>query len=142
MNKIQELKDRIYKYNPELKELSFGCEVTFFDGFQPTSGLKRFTNAFFLCNALDKDIVKIFVKSPAQFLMIKKEHLNKVLGHPIHLEHILKAMGDRNDLCLRGRYLLIPNSSTGDIGYNLKESFDQNITDNPELLNFLLEVIK
>lgn len=116
MNKQQELKDRIYKYWPEGKTT-----------YHKSNGNNLRCSK---CGELDNydNVGKCLV---AEF-------------SPIHLEHVLRAInaGGKEVLIGSDTHMVAIRVGNMIIAYNLSKTFDQNITDNPELLDLLLEVIK
>lgn len=131
MNKTQELKERIYKHCPELKELSFGCLIK-----------------------VGENVYDIYVKDiedGSHMFSTTRWHgkilQEQILGHPIHLEHVLRAMQESYfDLvyypALTGNEMKLNICAKGkEVNYSLTKSFEQNC-ENTELVDFLLEVIK
>lgn len=58
-----------------------------------------------------------------------------------HLEHLLWAVGkDQDEIAIRGRYLLLPFNAK-DYSYDLQKSVEQNLNDNPDLTEWLHEVL-
>lgn len=124
MNKTQELKERIYKHCPELKELSFGCLIK-----------------------VGENVYDIYVKDiedGSHMFSTTRWHgkilQEQILGHPIHLEHVLRAINMPVKF-----YTKLPTVKVELCKllymYDLTKSFGQNC-ENPELMDFLLEVIK
>lgn len=128
MNKTQELKERIHSHCPELKELSFGCRVEFWnlDGYSQ------------IVQIVSKESYEKHLSNPKLDGAVN-------LGHPIHLEHVLRATRDCMGIDFgfeNGwfvQYLAMQTKKR--IEYDLTKSFEQNC-ENPELVDFLLEVIK
>lgn len=164
MTKQQELKERIYKHCPELKELTMGCRVlishpeyrnlivdTINQEIKHTVEMARqskmpdyFGDCYFVTRGYASSRPeKLLGRRGLENIFI----IEVILGHPIHLEHVLRAIGDRQDRCTfsDGSFSVF-NIITGTWNkygkYDLTKTFDQNITDNAELLEFLLEVIK
>jgi len=142
MDKIQELKKRIYKHCPELKEPSLGCEVQSSD-----KGFKRFVvgrdteNDEMFYAEIDQVGSEDQMWSTDGVLPDKQ-----ILGHPIHLEHLLIAIQKSYFNCVYypamtgGVMKLNIQIPEREANYDLTKSFDQNC-ENPELVDFLLEVI-
>lgn len=156
MNKIEELKKRIYKHCPELKKLSKGCRIKIKD-----FGTGEFSDHWINGKAPihHEDSGYLVIKHGmgwngryADFHTVYeysdgKKVYNKdveILGHPIHLEHVLRAIAKSNvsgfyidrfgQIEAKGQYEDMPV-------YIFSKSFEENC-ENPELVDFLLEVIK
>lgn len=142
----QQLKERIYALNPELKTLTMGCELIL-KGKEDNVYAK---DVYINLQDIDKDESKTLIRT----LHCNMTALGRygILGHPIHLEHVLKAM----TLSLSTSYVIdsmgyifeivdayddIVIKKVG-IKYNLTKTFDQNIAENEELVTFLLNIIK
>lgn len=90
------IRTRINELVPRLKDLSFGCEVLVED-----TDINKKEKAIFLCirDRDDKDIyADILIKrfndfSKRNYYQYFDEVLiDEIIGHPIHLEHILEAI--------------------------------------------------
>ena len=68
MNKKQAVEAKIRELNPELMELSFGCEV-------------RMTGGETLIFSKENEYLKRTIECESA-----------IIGHPIHLEHVLRAL--------------------------------------------------
>lgn len=143
MNKTQELKERIYKHCPELKELNFGCEVGY------TLRKRSHWHRVVYKEGQYVWIVTSLLGGDTWNGTTKKVHvndLNRIHAKPIHLEHVLRAINlsvfnEMYSIDVDGRIQDLNNENIY-IDYDLTKTFDQNCTDNPELVEFLLEVIK
>lgn len=123
-NKTQELKERIYAHNPELgKYCSLSERV---DG-------KKHTEVFDGDDPYTKCVYCGEVKSATSGMVIVSGYSEKP---ELHLEHVLRAINE-SPANIGGFVRDLLNN-----GYSLTKTFDQNITDNPELVDFLLSVIK
>ena len=140
MTKQQQIKEKVYASCPELKKLSFGCElesgVIVGQWYKPQWKCE--------CFYVAKDFKNMFTMSIGD---AKKE----IIGHPIHLEHLLKTIETRNgenqflelnfgtNLGMRMGYG-VEKPPTDWVAYNLSKSFDENL-ENDELVEFLLEIL-
>ena len=139
MSSIQQLKERIYALNPELKELCFGCEI-YSEKIQ--SNIKRMFVAentgtgFLLLTTKLGEVTKLPISAV------------EILGHPIHLEHVLRAyLKPRQRTVSDHGYEMLTKEEVKTIQvivemYNLSKTFDQNIAENEEMVTFLLDIIK
>ena len=144
MKKLQKLTKIIQEANPELMELSFGCRVKNYGTEfiwhhldSHTEGMNRALYENLQGTLLD---VQIPNRAVEEF---------EILGHPITLEHVLVAIGDR-DIQLGFAYLkegiLLMRQGFG----TEKEPTDYvewQLTKPPheqseEVINFLLEVLE
>ena len=156
MSKTQELKERIYKHCPELKgnipkDLPLPVR---YDGMMYYWGKDGEMVADFDSGVNDGAGFRIRgwgriqdEKSQDECAKYIEQAINSY--SQIQLQHILRAMTVNvdisNAIAGSGEYEnVISIDAGGDIYfyYNLAKSFDQNISDNPELVDFLLEVIK
>lgn len=143
MTKTQELKEHIYKHCPELKELSFGCEVE-------ENGLKQKVIDYIHMD-YDEDCSEVYTTEHRTLYQKKWRYKSsdtmKILGHPIHLEHVLRAyLKPKQRQISDYGYEMLTKEEVRVIQvivemYNLSQSFDKNC-ENQELVDFLLEVIK
>ena len=121
----QQLKERIYALNPELKALTMGCEVrTDSEKYIIASDLK------------DSYRYRVIGKHYQEFL--PEDSIVEIIGKPIELSHVLRAIGEKYSSADVGGFTrdLLNN------GYSLTKTFDQNIAENEELVTFLLSIIK
>ena len=166
----QQLKERIYALNPELKELTFGCLVRVKIGTNITQyGRSDNVMTFKVCYLKDGKMIINNTYDPDRSIV--KDDLVEILGHPIHLEHVLRAMKltghEWEKVTVKGNimHFFIPKSESvttiedgvginneqygsvtnyewWSVDYDMAKTFDQNIAENEELVKFLLEVIK
>lgn len=143
MNNPQQLKERIYALNPELKELTLGCECWVSGWYGKVTFItKRMNVSTFMVELNDEVMIRNITIYPSEDFTI--------IGHPIHLEHVLRAIAK-----IEGENVLqIDNyghityfaGSFDDMpeqyNYDLTKTFDQNIAENEELVTFLLSIIK
>lgn len=160
MNNPQQLKERIYALNPELKELTRGCEV---EGVSLKLVTSDRTDDDVDYDELhwDKDeefeyfidgteVISKDDKVPCVHQMNLQGSfiVTKILGHPIHLEHVLRAINETNPDCVwhttrTGKAMKLHICLNGkESEYSLDKTFDQNIAENEELVTFLLNIIK
>lgn len=132
----QQLKERIYALNPELKELTFGCKMT--------QNLGK-----------NADIYITSVGDGSYIYFDHKGDVNryhgsikgwKIIGQPITLNAVLRSAflsGNSLNISQLGEVFQIINGERvyGHI-YDLTKTFDQNIAENEELVTFLLSIIK
>lgn len=133
MNNPQQLKERIYALNPELKELSFGCELILKDKEDNVYAKDIYVNL----QDVDKDESKTLIRTLHCNMTALGRY--KIIGHPITLNEVIYAMReqdgnqDSNILKLCGGSMSM---------WDYKKTFDQNIAENEELVTFLLSIIK
>ena len=122
---LQEVLKKIREIN-DLERLEFGCEYSFYDTKYP-----RITISWLNWNESD---------------IPDREHKVdiKIIGLPIHLEHLLRTI----DYCS----VKIDEVKEKNLGckieikdsafiYDLTKSVEQNLTDNPELLNIVTKLL-
>lgn len=110
MNKIQELKDRIYKHCPELKELSFGCLLK-----------TKTDNSEYILKYIGENNNQHALKiqnTGALVFVNKIGDTTEILGHPIHLDSVRNIIPKE----LWGK--LIEIWDTGTIDKQSKETID------------------
>lgn len=154
MNKTQELKERIYKHCPELKELSFGCEVKMVV-YSKKHRKEINGKVLYYSIPIDGGRLKTWIVKPDNMNTLKDfgevsggfTNSTEILGHPIHLEHVLRAIQESYFNCvyypaITGSEMKLNICANGkEVNYSLTKTFYQNC-ENPELVDFLLEVIK
>ena len=121
---------KIQEVCPELMELGFGCRVIDEVG-TPEIVLWSQENW--------KGWTDVQLNGTA--IPIKKEELTEILGKPPHLEHLLRAIPNKN-FCATADGQIGCNTSDLYIweNYNLSLSLEQNL-DNPELCSFIHSLI-
>lgn len=123
---MQELTKLIQEACPELMELSFGCEL-------------KVKNVEALCICIDNGGYKNTETGANVYYDVrKKDELIKVLGHPIQLAYVLKAIGVDIALCRGGDSLEIASDS-GHCDWNLSLPLSEQ---SPETIAFLLSILK
>jgi len=85
MTNLQKLTKIIQEANPELMELSFGCEVT----FEGSVGMPHINHSATVLKTNASGTIEIYTGFPPK--SVNKEEL-EILGHPITLEHVLVAL--------------------------------------------------
>lgn len=151
MNNPQQLKERIYALNPELKALTTGCKIETtrmkYEGETYTVIGYKVVNKCgvydqLLCNMEGRTTTVKFgnVYDKNGELDFKFE----ILGHPITLNALLiaieKSKGTVSIDTIGDWY----DDDWNEVGtrYDLTKTFDQNIAENEELVTFLLSIIK
>ena len=144
----EEVRAKIIEANEDLLELSFGCEVEVVD----TIGTKRILShspmkfgkgrgrgdAYYIEDGYvvgNKYTKSIF---PDKYHIIYDDM--KIIGHPIHLQHFLKALGDINyplTVNVMG-YMLERTNDKEDAQWNLKETYDNQ---SPEFYQFAHDIL-
>lgn len=143
-NKLEFVLTKIREECPELRELSFGCEVkikkedTFYEG----KGFRRITVVTFD----DEKVVEFETTIGKRY---KLEDIAEVYGLPIQLEHLLRALGEfqdengwkvfvelfqPNELFI---YLSNDIDQQGQVFYDLTKSVTENLETNSDLTDFL-----
>lgn len=88
MTPLQQLESRIRELVPSLQELSFGCEVE-------EEGVKQ-TVIKYVHMDYDEDCSEVYTtEHPTTYYKKWRYYdsdLNKILGHPIQLHHVLQAI--------------------------------------------------
>jgi hypothetical protein len=96
MNKLQELETKIRELCPELMELSFGCEVMANLCFEDARGepIDDYNLDTFIISKHDIVEPRSSDLRVGQYVVHnQREYLvYKIIGHPITLEHVLKAL--------------------------------------------------
>lgn len=87
MTTLQELTQKIQKHCPELLELSFGCYVEFYGRLCVMKTTKAWGQFTTLYNCVQED-------GESNWFNLDDTNIT-VLGHPITLEHVLKAIALR-----------------------------------------------
>ncbi len=123
--KAQAIEAKIREVCPELQELSFGCEVevrigTFITRYGRSPNIRRFK--IFCVH----ESGYIGTSNYAKGMEISKDDITKIIGHPIHLEHVLRA-NDKNWNHVKEQY-------------DLTLSFSDNMKDE-KLVGFLYSII-
>lgn len=160
----QQIENKIRELVPELLELSFGCRVILdgevYDILYYDKGGKSFDGEVteYIGESLvlysDDGVVKMFGESDEEafdYYMPNKDEI-KIIGHPIHLEHLLLAIdrhSDTNDIDIpkicnlqedtpyQAMFLV---SKIIDY-YDLTKSLSQNLQDSPKLTTLLSDVL-
>lgn len=139
MTKLQQVEKKIREACPELMEMSFGCEVKHGAYTVKVLSAKAFGRTV---NGKEKSTFASVIASDGErvvgFVLEDKE---TIIGHPIHLEHVLRAVGT-------GRRVRIDINIIDDcIGlYNGTAESKYNLTlppskQSPELINFIHEIL-
>ena len=85
MQKLTELEEKIREVNPELKELAWGCEAHIRKG--------NCLNKYIInCTHHDTDGTKRYKVSCLDDKLFNPEDFTEIIGHPIQLQHILRAI--------------------------------------------------
>jgi len=124
----QQILQKIREVNPELLELSFGCEV------KPS----------------DSNETAIFISKDSYYhgggfrLFDSKRVSLKALGHPPQLNHLFRAIGDsiiscENIDCENLKFYIGGDNA---VLYNLTKTVEQNLDESEELRKFLSELLK
>ena len=126
MTKPQEIQKKIRELVPELQELSKGCEVVVDSKF----GIQGYGNV---------QCVKEYIKALGEVSLYGhntcgKDYNLEIIGHPIHLEHVLQAIEKKGEVLTPNGLWKLYRS------YNLFPSFEENL-ENEELCEFLYELI-
>lgn len=143
----QQIENKIRELVPELQELSFGCEVIY-----SHKGNKR--PVYFEKWVAEGEALRIFDKALQNPNVIHTIKIGEIIGHPIHLEHLLLAIERLSkekgfDLCAviqiptmgSIRFSKMYDSEKNKADYNLTKSFSQNLQDSPELTTLLSDVL-
>lgn len=163
-----EILQKIREMCPELMELSFGCEIkiddckaTFVSRYWHTAG-----------EEIEVGIFKPFFQSGDNFIKKDLKDLDfEIIGHPVHLEHLLRAIDMPGDeryetVTLKGSKLRIvsPNGKTetsieegvginneqwgtvtnycwADVEIDLTQSVEENLNSNESLREFISDVL-
>ena len=144
MNNPQQLKERIYALNPELKELTEGCRIKIWWLDNPDEREADEEAVFSERSMRDNGGVD------GKYKQIIEDNVCgtvEIIGHPIHLEHVLRAIGDIQDRCMFSdgsfsAFNMVTGTWSKYCRYDLTKTFDQNIAENEELVTFLLSIIK
>lgn len=86
---------RILDANPELLELSFGCKINIGEGhFAGSKGISPSQNPLtILTVTTDPNVFLVMTRIGIEhFRWTDIDQFCKILGHPIQLQHVLKAM--------------------------------------------------
>lgn len=167
MNNVKELTNRIHKHCPDLKEKTVGCRLlvshpeyrnivvdTITQDIKHTVEMARQSkmpdylgDCYFVTRGYASDRAeKLLGRRDLGNVFIIEE----VIGHPIQLHHVMKAIGNMLVVvdCAGNFYTLemrlndkLPRFSKCVARYDLNRSFEENMK-NRDLLEFLLEVIK
>lgn len=146
MTKQKFIESKIREACPELMELTFGCYI---------SNSKNYRLQYVGYNNR-QHCISLWKDGEQSLLFVDKVNTEEIIGHPIHLEHVLRAMQTlSNDNWQRhwvinrwGEFLNdakpeiaeLPVAAVGET-YDLTLTFEQNM-ENEELLNFLYEILQ
>ncbi len=146
MNNMKtKVQNKIRELVPELMELSSGCEVI----AVWNSDVEKETDTLH-ATVLDRHewkgwvLLHNYVRGTAK---VKTEDVKEIIGHPIHLEHVLRAVekvGKGNtytfhlDLYMGGLAEFIRATDNKTMGYNLSLPFTEQ---SDELYQFLAEIL-
>ncbi len=126
---MEKLKQKIYKLLPDLKELEFGCEI---EG-----------NHAIVVLSNNKEVL-LFWKKSKTFKWYNIERFEyKIIGKPIGLAEVLRALGEK--YAFEGTGMLLKRefgsdyySCAGMLYWNLKENLDNQSKEVIEFLNKLI----
>ena len=121
MNKQTPVENKIRELVPELMELSFGCEIDF----------GRWGDSMYFKPNL------VLSRKPVAVRYIGEVADKKIIGHPIHLEHVLRAMKLKRQSHGHKTWSEIEIDTLLKL-YNLTKPFSEQ---SPELYQFLAEVL-
>lgn len=134
------IRTRINELVPRLKDLSFGCEVLLDNQYK-----KRVIDIDYDEN----ENIKSILSESSQIGMFEKTNPKglEIIGHPIHLEHILEAIGKNSvdgasfnitDNRIYYKIFTPMTSETGEFDYNLSLSLEDQSLETLEELDKLL----
>lgn len=148
MNKREQVEQAIREACPELKELRFGCVVLLEGGYTPSGEHVVYHEHDGVYEAANIGHTEILTNDTTSFKTYKTADyavLKKVIGSPIHLEDVMRAIGDtKYTMDFRGfierialfsgdAYLHEPKAK-----YNLSLPFSEQ---SDELINFLHPIL-
>lgn len=151
--KLAELRSAIAKVCPEIMELSFGCRVLLDGGYTPRGIHIVYHRNDDVYEAANVGHTEIMTNETTSFTCSGRADyakLREVLGHPIQLHHVLRAIDDKIEsgdyhMDMDGAITIDEYDADGDCvntevaKWNLsRPSLDEQTS---ELINFLHEVI-
>lgn len=144
MTNKEKVEKKIRELCPELQELSFGCEVIFnyeaIDVTETVRAVLHFAHEW-------KGMYGVAVPNEHNsygYQIVGKEQITEIIGHPIHLEHVLLAINTQDSIeCYpqMNNTLLIQTfgNPKRDAYYNLTKPFSEQ---DDLVFDFLADVLQ
>lgn len=136
MKATKQIKNKIRELCPELMELSFGCEV------KDTHNQLEYV----VCNkSVNDDLyVSCGTLESTQYRVPRERVV--IIGHPIQLSHLLRAIGDRTQhfeyVTWEETHISFVLKKTGKLlQFDLTKSVHQNLEENEELREFIYNLL-
>lgn len=127
--KTQQVLEKIREVCPELMELSLGCQI---------SNPKQYPLVYVgYSNA--QHCLSLTMNGKQSLLFVDGIKNTEIIGHPAHLEHLLRALGRQWSVDGCGYIVHGLDAVAGK--YDLTLSVEQNLEQNEELRDFIYELI-